>query len=168
MISMKPDIRIVWKGQLGFIKESGRQLRRFKPSLGDAFSFLYDRIMTSSVFPKKSGADVGRHYELLSSELSDMRDKPTLEVGTGTAKEAQYRRFFTQKPSSRRSATITDFRFTPSPARTVRCSTSSRRRPNRDRSQSACRVAHAPVLSTYSHGSPHPFRARCVCCLFDS
>jgi SAM-dependent methyltransferase len=90
MVKVKPDTHIVFRGQLGFIMESEHQLRRFKPWLGDAFSFIYDRVMTNSVFPKKFGADVGRHYEILSSELADMRDKPTLEVGTGTGSAVHF------------------------------------------------------------------------------
>ena len=48
------------KGLYYIVEDGGRPLK-FKPWLGDAFSFLYDFIMKSSIFPKKFGGDIPSH-----------------------------------------------------------------------------------------------------------
>jgi hypothetical protein len=58
MTKLDPDIQIIKKGRLYYIVESGNRLMRFKPCLEDSFSFLYDFIMSNSVFLKKFGGDI--------------------------------------------------------------------------------------------------------------
>ncbi len=87
---LKPGIRCIKKKDLFYIAHSDHQVKKYKPWLGDAFSFLYDFIMKISVFPKKLGADMGQHYEILSRELKDTHAKPTLELGTGSGSAVHF------------------------------------------------------------------------------
>jgi len=84
MVKLKPDIQVTNKKGLYYIVENGNRLKRFKPWLGDSFSFLYDFIMTKSVFPKKFGGDIQKHYEILTQELADVHGKQVLELATGS------------------------------------------------------------------------------------
>jgi len=84
MANPKPDIQIIKKGELCYLVESGNHLLRFKPWLGDSFSFLYDLIMSNSVFPKKFGGDIQKHYHILTQELAAIHGRSVLELGTGS------------------------------------------------------------------------------------
>ncbi len=48
------------------------------------FSFAYDKIMAKSVFPKKFGGDIKRHFEILKKQLQNTHNKAILELGTGS------------------------------------------------------------------------------------
>ncbi|MGD9248617.1 MAG: hypothetical protein PVI60_11700, partial [Desulfobacteraceae bacterium] len=61
---LKNGIRVIKKKELYYIADSEKNIRSFKPWLGDSFSFLYDFIMNSSIFPKKFGGDTGKHYKV--------------------------------------------------------------------------------------------------------
>ena len=67
-----------------YIVEEGGNLTKFKPWLGDAFSFLYDFIMRNSIFPKKFGGNINRHYEILNKDLQGVHEKRVLELATGS------------------------------------------------------------------------------------
>ena len=58
---LKKDRRAIKKNGLYYIVEDGGRLLKFKPWLGDAFSFLYDFFMKNSIFPKKFGRDIKKH-----------------------------------------------------------------------------------------------------------
>ena len=60
------------KGLNYVIGPDGKPLR-FKPWLGDSFSFLYDFIMRKSIFPKKFGGDMAEHHDILRRVLKDVR-----------------------------------------------------------------------------------------------
>jgi hypothetical protein len=60
---LKDGLKVIKKQSLHYIVDDGGNLLKFKPWLGDAFSFLYDFIMKNSIFPKKFGGDMLRHYE---------------------------------------------------------------------------------------------------------
>jgi len=45
---LRDGIRVIKKKNLCYIAESENSAKRFKPWLGDSFSFLYDFIMKSS------------------------------------------------------------------------------------------------------------------------
>ena len=81
---LKNGIKVINKKGLHYIAEDGGRLLTFKPWLGDAFSFLYDFIMKSSIFPKKFGGDINRHYEILSEEMKGVHKKRVLELATGS------------------------------------------------------------------------------------
>jgi SAM-dependent methyltransferase len=86
---LKGELNIIERSQLYYVEEQGRP-RRFKPWLGDAFSFLYDVIMRTSIFPKKFGADMGRHYHILEQALKDIHGKRVLELATGSGSAVNY------------------------------------------------------------------------------
>jgi len=52
---LKSDIRVIKRKGLYYVAKSENGVKRFKPWLGDSFSFLYDFIMNNSIFPKKFG-----------------------------------------------------------------------------------------------------------------
>jgi ubiquinone/menaquinone biosynthesis C-methylase UbiE len=87
---LKNGIRVINKKGLYYIIEDGGRLLKFKPWLGDAFSFLYDFIMKRSVFPKKFSADMNRHYEILSKELKNVHEKCVLELATGSGSAVNF------------------------------------------------------------------------------
>lgn len=76
-VKTKAGITHVQKNELNFIVEDGHRPRRFRPWLGDSSSFLYDRIMKDSVFPRKFGGDTGWHYPFtIYNTLSQRVDVP--------------------------------------------------------------------------------------------
>lgn len=74
---------------LHYLVENG-QKKRFKPWLGDSVSFLYDPIMKRSIFPKKLGADMVRHYDILKQVLKNIHGKPVLELATGSGSAVNF------------------------------------------------------------------------------
>ena len=87
---IKNGIKIINKKGLNYIVEDGGRLLKFKPWLGDSFSFLYDFIMQSSIFPKKFGGDINRHYEILRKELKSIHEKHVLELATGSGSAVNF------------------------------------------------------------------------------
>ena len=87
---LRSDIKIIKKKQLYYIAEKENGTKRFKLWIGDAFPFLYDFIMKSSIFPKKFGGDMKKHYEILIKELKDIHDKKVLELATGSGSAVNF------------------------------------------------------------------------------
>jgi ubiquinone/menaquinone biosynthesis C-methylase UbiE len=87
---LKNGIKIINKKGLHYIVEDGGRPLKFKPWLGDAFSFLYDFIMRNAIFPKKLGGDMHRHYEILSKEMIDVHGKRILELATGSGSAVNF------------------------------------------------------------------------------
>jgi len=87
---LKNGIKIINKKGLSYIVEDGGRPLKFKPWLGDAFSFLYDFIMKSSIFPKKFDGDINLHYEILSKELNGVHEKRVLELATGSGSAVNF------------------------------------------------------------------------------
>ena len=87
---LKNEIKVINKKGLHYIIEDGNRLLKFKPWLMDVFSFLYDFIMESSIFPKKFGGDINRHYEILSKELKRIHEKRVLELATGSGSAVNF------------------------------------------------------------------------------
>jgi ubiquinone/menaquinone biosynthesis C-methylase UbiE len=87
---LKSGISVVKKRDLCYIAESKNSVKRFKPWLGDSFSFLYDFIMKSSIFPKKFGGTMSKHYEILSQELKEIHGKRVLELATGSGSAVNF------------------------------------------------------------------------------
>lgn len=86
----KNGIRITRKKNLCYVAENENGVKRFKPWLGDTFSFLYDFIMENSIFPRKFGGDMRMHYEILSHELKDIHGKRILELATGSGSAVNF------------------------------------------------------------------------------
>jgi len=87
---LKSGIRVIKKKNLYYVAENENSVKQFKPWLGDAFSTLYDFIMKNSVFPKKFGADMRNHYEILGQELQDIHGKRILELATGSGSAVNF------------------------------------------------------------------------------
>lgn len=90
MRKLKPETSAIQKRGLFYVAQSGNRPVRFKPWLGDSFSFLYDSIMSRSVFPNKFGADMQRHYEILRQELADVHGRQVLELATGSGSAVHF------------------------------------------------------------------------------
>jgi len=90
MTKIMPNTQIIKKGELCYIVESGNRLIRYKPWLGDGFSFLYDFIMRNSVFPRKFGGDIQKHYDTLAQQLAGIHGKRILELGTGSGSAVHF------------------------------------------------------------------------------
>jgi SAM-dependent methyltransferase len=87
---LKKDTKVINKKGLKYvIGPDGRPLR-FKPWIGDSFSFLYDFIMRKSIFPKKFGGDMAEHYDILRQELKGVRGMSVLELATGSGSAVSF------------------------------------------------------------------------------
>src|SRR6056297_427141 len=89
-IQLKNGRKVQKKKQINYLVDNRGKLVKYKPWLGDLFSFLYDRIMEKSVFPKKFEASANRHIEILKDELRDIHGRIILEVATGTGNAVQF------------------------------------------------------------------------------
>ena len=87
---LKKGIKVFKKKGLHYTVDGGDKLLKFKPWLGDSFSFLYDFIMKRSIFPKKFGGDISKHYEILSQELKGVHGKRVLELATGSGSAVNF------------------------------------------------------------------------------
>jgi SAM-dependent methyltransferase len=87
---LKNGIQLIRKKDLCYVADGKKNAKRFKPLLGDAFSFLYDFIMRRSIFPKKFGGDIGKHNEILSQVLKDIHGQRILELATGTGSAVNF------------------------------------------------------------------------------
>ena len=80
---IKNDFNMIKRNRINFIKENGKIIR-YKPWLGDFFSFLYDTIMMKSIFPKKFDASIDKHLQFLKKEYRNINNCVVLELATGT------------------------------------------------------------------------------------
>ncbi len=86
---IKNDTKTIVKNHLHYVLENGHR-KSFKPWLGDSVSFLYDFIMKHSIFPKKLGADIYRHYDILNQALKDVHGKRVLELASGSGSAVNF------------------------------------------------------------------------------
>jgi SAM-dependent methyltransferase len=80
---IKKGIETVKRKGMTYLHKDGKQLK-YKPWLGDQFSFLYNFIMRKSVFPKKFEASIEKHYQFLKDQLNEVHDKDVLELAAGS------------------------------------------------------------------------------------
>ena len=78
------------KGGLYYLPDEKGHPMTWKPWLGDTFSFLYDFIMKSSIFPKKFNGDINRHYEILRQYLQSVHHKRVLELACGSGSAVHF------------------------------------------------------------------------------
>ena len=71
------------------IDENGKILK-FKPWLGDIFSFMYDRIMEKNIFPKLFNGDISKHFEILKKEFENIHNLNIIEIATGSGTLSGY------------------------------------------------------------------------------
>jgi ubiquinone/menaquinone biosynthesis C-methylase UbiE len=74
----------VKKHGINYLTDKNNSVKTFKPWLGDLFSFLYDRIMEKSIFPKLFNGSIGKHFEILETEFKNVHNKNLLEIATGS------------------------------------------------------------------------------------
>ncbi|MCG6911063.1 MAG: class I SAM-dependent methyltransferase [Deltaproteobacteria bacterium] len=87
---LKKGIRTINKNGLHYLVDDAGRLLTFKPWLGDAFSFLYDFIMKHSIFPKKFGGDINRHYDILRKVMKEVHEKRVLELASGSGSAVNF------------------------------------------------------------------------------
>lgn len=81
---IRDGLQAIERKGVRYLREQDGTVRRFKPWLGDVFSFLYDEIMQRFIFPRKFRANQERHVAVLGRELEYVRGKHVLELATGT------------------------------------------------------------------------------------
>jgi SAM-dependent methyltransferase len=87
---LKSGISVLEKKGLNYLIGKDNKIIKYKPWLGESLSFLYDYIMKASVFPKKFGADINKHFQILAEILENVKEKRVLELGTGSGSATQF------------------------------------------------------------------------------
>lgn len=87
---LKEGVRTVRKKGLIYTEDSKGRPKTYRPWLADCFSFLYDPIMKGSVFPKKLGADITIHYDILKSQTRQIRGGSVLELAAGSGSAVNF------------------------------------------------------------------------------
>jgi len=87
---LKKGTKTIGKKGLNYVIGTEGKPLRFKPWLGDSFSFLYDFIMRKSIFPKKLGSDMAKHHDILRQELEVVHGKNVLELATGSGSAVNF------------------------------------------------------------------------------
>jgi SAM-dependent methyltransferase len=87
---LKKGTKVINKKGLNYVIGTDGKPLRFKPWIGDSFSFLYDFIMRKSIFPKKFGGDMAEHYGILRQELKGVHGKHVLELATGSGSAVNF------------------------------------------------------------------------------
>ena len=75
---------------INYIIDENRKIMKFKPWLGDIFSFMYDRIMEKNIFPKLFNGDISKHFEILKKEFKDIHHLNIIEIATGSGTLSEY------------------------------------------------------------------------------
>lgn len=78
------------KKNINYVLDEMGHLKKYRPWLGDVFSFLYDRIMEKSIFPGKFNADIEKHIDILKKEFRDIHHARILEIATGSGNAALF------------------------------------------------------------------------------
>ena len=78
------------KQGINYLIEENGKIKRFKPWLGDIFSFMYDRIMEKNIFPKLFNADINKHFEILKREFNNIHNLNIIEIATGSGTISEY------------------------------------------------------------------------------
>ncbi|MFW6134674.1 MAG: class I SAM-dependent methyltransferase [Elusimicrobiota bacterium] len=89
-IKIKDAVKITKRNGINYFLDDNNKLIKYKPWLGDLFSFLYDRIMEKSVFPKKFNASIKEHYKILREIFEDVSDKAIVEFATGSGDATRF------------------------------------------------------------------------------
>lgn len=73
-----------------YMLDENNKIITYKPWLGDMFSFLYDRIMDKSIFPKKFSGSIDTHFEILKEVFAETHQKNILEVAAGSGNAVEF------------------------------------------------------------------------------
>ena len=80
---LKKGLKVIQKKGINYIKE-GNEVKKYQPWLGDMVNAFYDFFMKKTIFPKKFGGDINKHYQILKQELLSIHQKRVLELATGS------------------------------------------------------------------------------------
>lgn len=86
---LKPEVKMISKGGIYYLLINHR-IVRFVPWIGDLLAPVYDSIMSKKIFPEKFNADIRKHYDILKTELSDVRGKKVLDIAAGSGSTAEF------------------------------------------------------------------------------
>lgn len=89
-ITTRESVKTLSKKGICYILGNNGKEQKYKPWLGDVFSFLYDRIMQKSVFPKKFKASIDDHYSILKKEFENIHNARIIEFATGSGDAVRY------------------------------------------------------------------------------
>jgi ubiquinone/menaquinone biosynthesis C-methylase UbiE len=87
---LKEGVQVISKKDLFYVLDERHKPTKHKPWLGDMLSFLYDRIMEKSVFPKKFHGDIRKHFEILKNECSHIHGREIVEIATGSGNVVRF------------------------------------------------------------------------------
>lgn len=83
-MKLKESVKTIQRNNINYILDEKGRIKRYKPWLGDMFSFLYDRIMERSVFPNKFKGSIAKHFEILKQVYADIRGSKILDIAAGS------------------------------------------------------------------------------------
>jgi len=89
-VKLKESVKVTQKNKVYYLLDDKNRIRKFKPWLGDIFSFLYDRIMEKSVFPKKFNGSIIRHFEILRNEFKNIHNKNIIDIAAGSGNAVNF------------------------------------------------------------------------------
>ena len=84
------DFVYLEKKNIQYVLDGHGHIKKYKPWLGDIFSFLYDRIMERSVIPVKLNANVKKHLDILKKESAGIHHANILEIATGSGNATSF------------------------------------------------------------------------------
>jgi len=80
----KKEFEIIKKQGINYLIDKNGKIKKFKPWLGDIFSFLYDKIMEKSIFAKLFNGNIHKHFKILEKEFKHIHNLNIIEIGTGS------------------------------------------------------------------------------------
>jgi SAM-dependent methyltransferase len=89
-VDQKKEFVFVKRKNISYVLDEKGHLKKYKPWLADIFSFLYDRIMEKSIFPRKFYADLGKHFDILKEESKEINHAKILEIATGSGNAVNF------------------------------------------------------------------------------
>jgi len=87
---LKEQVNTKMKKKIYYLLDDNLKIRTFKPWLSDMFSFLYDSIMSKSIFPKKFNGSIQKHFEILKNEFQNTHNKKIVEIATGSGNAVKF------------------------------------------------------------------------------
>ncbi len=89
-MNKKERFSTIKKHGINYLIDENGKVKKFKPWLGDIFSFLYDRVMEKNVFPKLLNGDIKKHFEILKKEFENIHNLNIVEIATGSGTLSKY------------------------------------------------------------------------------
>jgi ubiquinone/menaquinone biosynthesis C-methylase UbiE len=86
----KKEFSTIKKQGINYLIDKNGKIKKFKPWLGDIFSFLYDRIMQKSIFPKLFNGNIDKHFEILKKEFKNIHNLNIIEIATGSGTSSDF------------------------------------------------------------------------------